>query len=189
MAASTKKTNSCYLTLYSNSCWMCAELCCISDSIVRLHCFRLPFCRALSVLITAKARMRKYQKNGDSIPTIFAKTVQKHPNKVALIEVDGRQWTFREVDEYSNAIANCLYEAGFRYGDVVALFYENRPEFVCYWLGMAKIGVCAALINFSLKKDSLAHCIKISEAKGVIYGQDQAEGMYLKAVSSEKIMH
>lgn len=60
--------------------------------------------------------MRKYQRDGETLPSIFQKTVQKHPNKLAFIMVDGNQYTFREVDELSNQVANYFYESGFRKG-------------------------------------------------------------------------
>ena len=120
--------------------------------------------------------MKQHTANNENVVTLFEKNVRKHPNKVALILVDGKEWTFREVDEYSNAFANYLYSEGYRSGDVVALYMENRPEFACFWLGMAKIGVLGSLINFNLKSDALAHCLKISEAKGLVYSSEFARG-------------
>ncbi|XP_030331077.1 long-chain fatty acid transport protein 1 isoform X3 [Strigops habroptila] len=102
---------------------------------------------------------------------MFQEVVLRHPDKVALIyEATGEQWTFRRLDEYSNAVANCFYQQGFRMGDVIAIFMESRPEFVGLWLGMAKIGIEAALINFNLRLDSLVYCVRTSGAKAVIFG-------------------
>ena len=39
----------------------------------------------------------------------------------------------------SDRIADCFYREGYRRGDVVALFMENRPEYVCIWLGLSKV--------------------------------------------------
>ena len=33
-------------------------------------------------------------------------------------------------DEYSNQVANFLLAAGFKHGQTIALFMENRPEYV-----------------------------------------------------------
>ena len=54
--------------------------------------------------------------------------MQKNPNKIAFQFVDGSHMTFQDVEEYSNAVANYLYEAGFRQGDVVIIFMENCLE-------------------------------------------------------------
>lgn len=61
-------------------------------------------------------------------------------------------------------------------GDVVALFMENRSQYVGLWLGMAKIGVEAALINFNLRLEALVHCVTISDAKAVVFGSELNEG-------------
>lgn len=61
-------------------------------------------------------------------------------------------------------------------GDVVALFMENRSQYVGLWLGMAKIGVEAALINFNLRLEALVHCVTISNAKAVMFGSELTDG-------------
>ncbi|KAM8987133.1 long-chain fatty acid transport protein 1 [Ara ararauna] len=125
----------------------------------------------LSVLLRVKYELRKHQKAKSTVPKMFQEVVLRHPDKVALIyEATGEQWTFRRLDEYSNAVANCCYQQGFRMGDVIAIFMESRPEFVGLWLGMAKVGIEAALINFNLRLDSLVYCVRTSGAKAVIFG-------------------
>ncbi|NXX99776.1 S27A1 protein, partial [Centropus bengalensis] len=122
----------------------------------------------LSVLLRVKSELRKHQKTRSTIPKIFQDVVRRHPDKVALIcATTDERWTFRRLDRFSNAVGNFFYQEGFRSGDVVAIFMESRPEFVGLWLGMAKVGIEAALINFNLRSDSLVYCVTASEAKGV----------------------
>ncbi|NXD88781.1 S27A1 protein, partial [Halcyon senegalensis] len=129
----------------------------------------------LSVLLRVKYQLRRHQKAKSTIPKLFQAVVRRHPEKPALIyEGTGELWTFRRLDDYSNAVANFFYQQGFRLGDVLAIFMESRPEFVGLWLGMAKIGVEAALINFNLRLDSLVYCVAASGAKGVIFGGELA---------------
>lgn len=59
---------------------------------------------------------------------------------------------------------------------MVALFMENRSQYVGLWLGMAKIGVEAALINFNLRLEALVHCVAISNAKAVMFGSELNDG-------------
>uniref|UniRef100_A0A3Q2W962 Arachidonate--CoA ligase n=3 Tax=Haplochromini TaxID=319058 RepID=A0A3Q2W962_HAPBU len=128
---------------------------------------------AASVLLRVKLNVRRHLREKNTIPKIFAETVHRHGDKTALIfEGTGERWTFRQLDEYSNRVANLLLERGFKEGDVVALFMENRSQYVGIWLGMAKIGVEAALINFNLRLDALVHCVTISNAKAVIFGSE-----------------
>ncbi|XP_054859660.1 long-chain fatty acid transport protein 1 [Eublepharis macularius] len=125
----------------------------------------------LSVLIQVKYELYRHQKSNSNVPKIFQSVVRRHPDKVAMIyEATDDKWTFRRLDEFSNAVANFFSQQGFLPGDVIAIFMESRPEFVGLWLGMAKVGIEAALINFNLRLDSLLYCVKTSGAKAIIFG-------------------
>ncbi|KAK6481081.1 long-chain fatty acid transport protein 4-like [Huso huso] len=130
---------------------------------------------AAGVLLRVKLNVKRHLREGNTVPKIFASMVKLHGDKPALIfEGTGETWSFRQLDEYSNRVANLLLEQGYREGDVLALFMENRSQYVGLWLGMAKIGVEAALINFNLRLDALVHCVNISNAKAVVFGGELA---------------
>ncbi len=52
----------------------------------------------------------------------------------------------------------------------------SRPEYIGVWLGLAKIGVIPALINFNLRQQALIHTIKVADCKGAIYGLEVESG-------------
>lgn len=52
---------------------------------------------------------------------------------------------------------------------------ENRPEYVITWLGLTKVGVEIALINYNLVGRGLMHCITVSNAKVVVFGTEVAQ--------------
>ena len=81
-----------------------------------------------------------------------------------------------QLDEYSNQLAHFLLSANFKHGDSVALFMENRLEYVGLWLGCTKIGVVPALINFNLRGKSLMHSIAAVSASAVIFGSELSSG-------------
>ena len=116
-------------------------------------------------------QIRKAIKNNWTVCDLFQETAKKHKEKVAFIFED-RRWTFHEVEIFSNKVANYFQSIGYKKGDVVALFIENRPELVFFWLGLAKIGVISSLVNYNLRKDSLVHCISIVNPKALIYSTD-----------------
>jgi solute carrier family 27 fatty acid transporter 1/4 len=45
-------------------------------------------------------------------------------------------------------------------------------------LGLAKIGVIPALINFNLRQQALIHTIKVADCKGAIYGLEIESGCH-----------
>ena len=116
-------------------------------------------------------KVRQQIRNNKTMCDVFQQTLQKHRDKVAFVFED-KHWTFQEVEYFSNKVANYFQSVGYKKGDVVALFMENRPELVFFWLGLAKIGVISSLINFNLRKESLAHCVTIVCAKGLVFSSD-----------------
>lgn len=119
--------------------------------------------------------VKKSQWQNLTVPKMFKVTASRTPDKV-MIYFEDEVWTFRKVDEYSNRVANYFLSLGYLKGDVVALFMENRPEYVATWLGLAKIGIIPALINFNLKQNSLVHAIRVANSKAIIFGSELAEG-------------
>ncbi|KAL7883676.1 hypothetical protein SRHO_G00013340 [Serrasalmus rhombeus] len=132
----------------------------------------------LYVLLRVKLWIWRYMRNGSTVPSIFAQTVKHHPNKPALVyEATGETWTFSQLDQLCNAVAHWALSQGWTSGDVVALFMESRPLQVALWLGLAKVGVEAALINFNLRRDSLLHCLGVSGARGLVFGVELADAV------------
>uniref|UniRef100_A0A4W4HM05 Very long-chain fatty acid transport protein n=1 Tax=Electrophorus electricus TaxID=8005 RepID=A0A4W4HM05_ELEEL len=131
----------------------------------------------LYVLVRVKFIVRRYLRTRSTVPSIFAQRVALHPDKPALVEeATGEVWSFSELDRRSNAIAHWALTEGWCSGDVVAIFMESRPIMVALWLGLAKVGVEAALINFNLRRDSLIHCIEVSQAHGMVFGVELVDG-------------
>lgn len=81
-----------------------------------------------------------------------------------------------QVEEYSNRVANLFKSHGYRKGDSVALMMENRPEFVCMWLGLSKLGIITALINYNLRHSSLTHSVNMAKCQALIFGCELTEG-------------
>jgi len=111
-----------------------------------------------------------------SIGEIFSKHVEKKPNDICFLFEDD-EWTFVQVEEFSNKVANVFKAQGLANGDSVALMMENRPEFVCFWLGLSRLGVVTALINTNLRQSSLAHSINVANCKCFIYSSNFSEAV------------
>ena len=109
-----------------------------------------------------------------TVPKIFSATAARCPNKVLFYYGD-QEWTFQQVEDYSNRVGHFFLQEGYVKGDTVAVFMTNRPEFVCTWLGLAKIGVVPALINYNLRAESLHHSISVTSCKAVVYSSELAE--------------
>ena len=109
-----------------------------------------------------------------SLGTVFEDTVARHPDNVMLL-FEGKQWTYSQFNAQVNQLARVLTSTGVARGDTVALFMENRAEYVLSMLALVKLGASASLVNNSLSGDALVHCIKATDAKSCIVGEERAE--------------
>lgn len=66
---------------------------------------------------------------------------------------------------------------GLKKGDCVALFMENKPEYVGIWLGLSKLGVITALVNTNLKNEALLHSINVAKASTVIFSSSLEDSL------------
>jgi len=89
------------------------------------------------------------------------------PNKQALI-FEGQSFTYSEIDEMSNRVANALAGEGISRGDRVALFLPNIPPFVIVYLGIQKMGGIAVSFNPTLKTEEIKFILEDSGAKVIV---------------------
>ncbi len=106
------------------------------------------------------------------VPDDIEATVDRHGANV-VFRFEGQLTTYDEFEARANSIAHWALAEGLKPGDCVALFMENRPDYVAVWFGLSKVGVVTALINSNLGDNALAHCINIADAKAVVMGGEQ----------------
>lgn len=91
------------------------------------------------------------------------------PDKAAAINsTSGEVLTYRELDERSNRFAQCLYAAGLRRGDHIAMVLENNMRcFELAWAAM-RSGLMITPVNRFLTAAEAAGIIEDSEAQVVV---------------------
>jgi fatty-acyl-CoA synthase len=109
-----------------------------------------------------------------TIVDIFEQHVATGPGNPALICKD-EVLTYAQMDARANRYAHWAIRMGIRRGDRVALLMENRPDYICAWLGMFKVGAQVALINTNLTGPALFHSIAIAGASHAIVGAELAD--------------
>ncbi|XP_069564264.1 long-chain fatty acid transport protein 2 isoform X2 [Brachyistius frenatus] len=118
----------------------------------------------LGLRLTAYKKLKPFY----SILDCFLDAAKRHPSKI-YIHFEGRAYSYGEVEKQSNKVARALRAAaGLKEGDAVALFLSNEPSYVWTWLGLAKLGCPAALLNFNIRAKSLLHCFSCCGAKVII---------------------
>ncbi|MEM8661262.1 MAG: AMP-binding protein, partial [Pseudomonadota bacterium] len=99
-------------------------------------------------------------------------TASKHPEALAVI-FEGKKMTWRELNEYANRYVGALRGRGLQHGDTVSVLMENRIEYLSTLIALSKLGVTAALINTNLTGAPLIHCIKITDSRMCLFGEER----------------
>tara|TARA_B110000503_G_scaffold27555_2_gene44026 strand:+ start:20426 stop:22207 length:1782 start_codon:yes stop_codon:yes gene_type:complete len=100
------------------------------------------------------------------------RTTARFPNHTAVI-FEGKRLTWNALNEQANRYAAALRAQGLVRGDAVSLIMENRIEFLATIIALNKLGIIAALINTNLTGKPLIHCIKITQSRLCIFGEEQ----------------
>ncbi|NNF99615.1 MAG: AMP-binding protein [Desulfobacteraceae bacterium] len=89
---------------------------------------------------------------------------KKFPKTTALCDAN-RSFTYPEVNERVNKLANGLLSIGLAKGDKISVFMENSIEIVELFLAAAKTGIIIVPINFRLVSREIEYIANNSEAK------------------------
>ncbi|WP_182359971.1 long-chain-fatty-acid--CoA ligase [Tomitella gaofuii] len=98
-----------------------------------------------------------------NLSVVLEDSARRYPERTALV-CAGRRLSYRQVDEWSNAIANLLAARGVTPGARVALSCPNIPEFVAMYHGILKTGAVVVPLNIMLKPQEIAYHLKDSGA-------------------------
>ncbi len=89
------------------------------------------------------------------------------PRKTALI-FECECFSYEELDEKANRVANGLQSLGIQKGDRVALYLPNIPEFIFAYFGIQKLGAVLVSINVMLKRDEIWYILNDSGSKAIV---------------------
>ena len=109
-------------------------------------------------------KMKEYPFRQQTLGQIIGDKAETHGDKAFLQYEEGKEITYREVDEVTNRIANGLRSLGLGKGDKLATLLPNCLEEVYLWFGAAKAGIIEVPINTANKGDFLSHIINTSDA-------------------------
>ncbi|KAL4945107.1 hypothetical protein BDV06DRAFT_219638 [Aspergillus oleicola] len=98
---------------------------------------------------------------------VFEETANKYPDMMAIWSREGT-YTYRETLAQASRYGHFFLSRGVKKGEIVALYLQNRPEFIFAWLGLWSIGCAPATVNYALTGDALVHCLRIAGAKVVL---------------------
>lgn len=101
--------------------------------------------------------------------------IKKHsyytPDKVAMI-IDDREYTFRQLNERTNRVANFLQEKGIKKGDRISVLLFNSTEFMEVYFAAAKIGAIFVPLNYRLVPMELEYQLNDCGSRLLVFHDD-----------------
>lgn len=105
-----------------------------------------------------------------SLGTLLADRAAVSGDREAFVD-GGRRFSFREIDTRATRFASFLLHDGLRRGDRLALCCKNGEALATAFLGAAKAGVIAVLVNWRLGPDELEHVLADSGTVALMYDE------------------
>ena len=113
---------------------------------------------------------------------IYLEAVKRYPNLVKLIEnksiengektwliyEDGREFTYKEVNDLSTSFFAGLKSLGINKDEKIAIFANNSPEWIISYFGILKAGAIPVTVNINFIKDPLIYNLEKSDTSHLI---------------------
>ncbi len=91
----------------------------------------------------------------------------RYASKVAL-DVDGREYTYEQIRDIANRLANGFLKLGLKKGDRLIIMTTNRAEYLFTDIAAAKCGLIKVPLNVMLSNRDIEYRLKDSRAKAVV---------------------
>lgn len=92
------------------------------------------------------------------------------PDMTAIV-FEGKAFTYADLSERVNRLANALLHLDVKKGDMVAVLQVNCNEFIETYFAAAKVGAIFVPLNFRAKAEELSYMIANCEAKVLFVGE------------------
>jgi fatty-acyl-CoA synthase len=119
----------------------------------------------VTMLMVLKGHSKKYHNKVWSYVDDFEEKVDKGPDVTQFIFVENDEHVTRQaLDKRANQIGNWISgeKVGMKQKDTIAFMMLNRPDYVAFWLGVAKVGGCTALLNTNVTGKALVHSVSVA---------------------------
>ena len=102
---------------------------------------------------------------------LIEEKARKYGDRTFLIYED-KEYSFRQMDENANRVANFLLSLGAGKSKGVAIIMANCPQYLDVYIGSQKIGMYSIPINTSLRGDSLLYILNHSDAEFIVIDEE-----------------
>ena len=110
----------------------------------------------------------------ETLGEVLPASARRFGDKTALV-FDGRRFSFNELNQLSNRLANSLRDIGVEAGDRITLYAHNSWEWVVSYYAIHKLGAVANPINVMLTPEEVGFVIDDCGAKVLLASREKGE--------------
>jgi long-chain acyl-CoA synthetase len=104
------------------------------------------------------------------LPHFLQESAESFPQNVAMVFA-GKKFSYRELQEYVDALAHALISLGVKKGDHVALLLPNSPPYIIGYYAVLKVGAIVVNLNPLSVERELLHLLNHAEAQTIIVAE------------------
>jgi long-chain acyl-CoA synthetase len=105
---------------------------------------------------------------------MLQETTERYPENTAIIHA-GNRISYKNLNQFIEALAHHLQGLGVRKGDKVAIMLSNCPEFVISYFAALRLGAVAVTLNVMSTSYELQHLVENCDAKVFITAENFAK--------------
>ncbi|NID09816.1 AMP-binding protein [Fibrivirga algicola] len=102
-----------------------------------------------------------------NLTQLFDLSLKGRRTTIAL-EFGPESWTFGQLDEQANQMANVLADRGLQAGDRLAVYLENSPTFIQLYLACLRLGIIFVPVNILYREREITHILTDAEPKALV---------------------
>lgn len=110
----------------------------------------------------------------DTMVELLGRSADRFGDRPFLL-IDGQQFTYRDIDERSNALARELETLGVQKGHCVVTLLDTSADVFILWFAINKIGAIWVPINTAYRGEFLRHQVTDTEARLVVCDDNYLE--------------
>jgi crotonobetaine/carnitine-CoA ligase len=109
------------------------------------------------------------------LPNIIADRAWEAPDRVFLRQIGDRDYTYAELDQLADKFAGGFARAGIGRDDRVLTMSPPRLEWLCAWLGLARLGAVDVAVNTGFRGKMLEYVLTRAEASALLISAEHVE--------------
>jgi crotonobetaine/carnitine-CoA ligase len=129
--------------------------------------------------------MSEFASDERTVVHVLRRAVVEHPGRPWIVN-DDASFTYAEMDQLSNRVANGMTANGMAAGDTVTFMLSDVPEFVATWIACSKTGIVEVPVNTGYRGDILVHVVNDSRARSMV-----VESQFLERLDAvaDRLLH